>query len=207
MVGRWGGFTVNNSTILHIKLAGWGKGARTVGSRKGYVTTVTRAFTCDPGPLRDRGGAGETREARNQTVPGLSATAILTGLEPATSTLTGWRANQLLHRTRVFPDLSASLAALRTRQTVAHAGPPGRTGSRAPPPARPQLRRAGGRPRGQSAALAASMAFRIRFSDTGDGVPSDWAKKLTRSSSIIQRIASTSAEGCCPAGTAASSSP
>ena len=35
-------------------------------------------------------------------------------------------------------------------------------------------------------------AARMRFSDTGAAVPSAWAKRLTRSSSIIQRIACTS---------------
>ncbi len=38
-----------------------------------------------------------------------------------------------------------------------------------------------------------SIALTIRFSDTGPSVPSVWAKRLTRSSSSIQRIASRSA--------------
>src|SRR6266545_1176328 len=42
-------------------------------------------------------GAGSDRRDTT-TTNGLSQ-AVLTGLEPATSTLTGWRANQLLYRT------------------------------------------------------------------------------------------------------------
>ena len=36
---------------------------------------------------------------RHQQVRGVADRAVLTGFEPATSTLPGWRANQLLYRT------------------------------------------------------------------------------------------------------------
>ncbi|TWE18826.1 hypothetical protein FB465_3918 [Kitasatospora atroaurantiaca] len=65
---------------------------------------------------------------------------------------------------------------MRTRQIVLHARPQVEL-------ARTTVGRAG-----HSVAAAASIAFRMRFSETGVGVPSPWAKKLTRSSSIIQRI-------------------
>ena len=44
----------------------------------------------------------------------------------------------------------------------------------------------------RSLRLILSIAFAMRFSETGVGVPRVWAKKQTRSSSIIQRISSTS---------------
>ena len=47
-------------------------------------------------------------------------------------------------------------------------------------------------PHGPPEPASRSRAARMRFSDTGAAVPSVWANRLTRSSSIIQRIASTS---------------
>ena len=38
-------------------------------------------------------------DRRYATITGGLSLAVLTGLEPATSTLTGWRANRLLYRT------------------------------------------------------------------------------------------------------------
>ena len=56
--------------------------------------------------------------------------------------------------------------------------------------AKQRPRPAAGQATGQAARR--STTARIRFSDTGSGVPSVWAKRLTRNSSIIQRIAAAS---------------
>src|SRR5215469_329746 len=62
---------------------------------------------------------------------GLNA-AVLTGFEPATSTLTGWRALQLLYRTLVREAFVPRLQehTIDAAMLAASAGPPGRLAAR-----------------------------------------------------------------------------
>ena len=71
---------------------------------------------------------------------------------------------------------------------------------------RPALRVAAVAVRPAQPAVRAATALRTRWALTGRAVPRAWAKKLTRSSSSIQRTSTTSASPRAPGGSAATAS-
>ncbi|BCM68253.1 hypothetical protein EASAB2608_03587 [Streptomyces sp. EAS-AB2608] len=99
----------------------------------------------------------DTTGARSLSGRASVTDAVLTGFEPAASTLTGWRALQTAPQDQVSRRLPC--VALR-EETVQEGEAPGRT--------HPLY--------GVDYGTAASIAFTIRLSETGYAVPSAWAK-------------------------------
>ncbi len=117
-------------------------------------------------------GCGNGDEARTLGVRASSPTAVLTGFEPAASTLTGWRALQTAPQDQAFAPCCACPAARRDSTAGQGVG-----SNRAPGPPPPGSGGPGRRLSGQRGQGAAAVtAFTIRLSEIGYAVPRAWAK-------------------------------